>query len=106
MGYYTSHRLNITGGGKKFEIIEDLRESYEDANYAIDESGATEESCKWYSHDRDMIEFSKKYPESIFELSGQGEEPEDTWRHYFKNGKSKMIKARIVFDDFNEGDLV
>lgn len=60
---------------------------------------------KWYRWKDDMRDISKRYPDRLFQLDGQGEESDDLWRAFFKNGKSQICKARIVFDDFNEADL-
>ena len=45
MGYYTSFRMQVLG---KEDLIEEFRKESENAEYAIDEYGDTEEICKWY----------------------------------------------------------
>ena len=64
-----------------------------------------EESNRWYSYKKDMKEFSLKYPDVLFKLSGEGEDSEDIWIKYFKNGKMQECKAKITFDDFDESKL-
>jgi len=97
MGYsttYTLEILNVNDSNK--DAIYDFTDINEDASYAIDENGDTEESCKWYDHADDLKSFSKKYPDTIFKLSGEGEDSGDIWSKYFKNGKVQFEKAKIV----------
>lgn len=60
----------------------------------------------WYKWDEDMKEYSLKYPELIFKLSGIGNMYTDIWKCYFKNGKMQECPAIITFDDFDESKLV
>lgn len=129
MGYYTQYRLDIYRDDRNKELkanpkeigadpygeedwddendpIAVLRGFSDDAAYAIDENGDTSEGTKWYSHDEDLIKLSKKFPEIVFRLHGEGEEPGDLWDKYYKNGKTQFCKAKIVFDDFDEDELV
>ena len=48
--------------------------------------------CKWYNHDRDMLALSKKYPDIVFQLDGEGVEAGDVWRKWYKNGKGQKYK--------------
>lgn len=54
---------------------------------------------KWYEHQEDMINLSKQFPEVLFILSGEGEDREDNWREYYRNGKVAISWGRIVYDD-------
>lgn len=99
MGYYTSYQLELITDGYEPSIIGDLRRENENAEYALSEDGSYGESCKWYDYEIEMTEFSKKYPDTIFILTGEGEESGDLWKCYFRDGKSQHIKARIVFDE-------
>lgn len=62
------------------------------------------EQMKWYEHTLDMKKISTKFPDILFILSGQGEEPGDLWREYHLNGKFQFEKAK--FDDFDEEKLI
>lgn len=103
MGYYTYYNLGIDPSteysdeldiSKHKEAIED---TYGGASF--------EEPVKWYSHERDMGEYSKKYPDIIFTLEGDGEDSDDMWKAYYRNGKSYYVKPKIVYPDYNENLL-
>lgn len=70
-----------------------------------DYSNPFDDSCKWYSHEQDMFKVSEKYPNAIFKLSGQGEDAEDIWVKYFKDGKMQTCKAKITFEEYDESKL-
>ena len=38
-------------------------------------------------------------------LFGEGEDSEDLWKAYFKNGKMQFCEAKIIYDEFNENEL-
>ena len=99
MGYYTRHELEIVKGDN--ELIEQFREVSEDASYAIDSAGDSEESCKWYRHQDELKNFSLLHPEALFKLSGEGEDSGDIWHEYYQDGKMQICKAMIVFPDFD-----
>lgn len=122
MGYYTRYSIAIhsepversridgidANGNPSFVYVE-RKLSLEDIKYQIsNECGYNtlwEESVKWYDHEKDMRDFSRKYPEVVFELSGEGEENGDIWKAYFKNGKMQRCKAIITFDSFDEAKM-
>ena len=96
MGYYTSFSLEVD---QNQEVIQKFREENDYASNAFDENGDTEESCKWYSHEEEIINFSKKHPNILFTLSGEGEESGDIWKMYVKNGVAQRAKAQVVIAD-------
>lgn len=99
MGYYTKHELEIIDG-------DDFKTNYEEeiSQYA-DYGNCFGDSIKWYGCESDMIDFSKKYPKTTFCVNGFGEEHDDIWKAYFKNGKMFKTKAEFVFEEFNESKL-
>ena len=103
MGYYTNHELEVPYENEG--LIAALRGECEGAKYAIDDNGSTEQSTKWYEHEKDLRAFSKKHPDVLFILSGEGEEGGDLWREYYKAGKMQRCKAKISYDDYQEGLL-
>lgn len=98
MGYYTTYRLNEP------EITPEIEETIYELN--IDYPLIDEDSCKWYDHEADMLELSRRFPEELFELHGEGEEPGDIWIKYFKNGKMQSCFAKIIFDEFDEKKMI
>lgn len=64
-----------------------------------------EDSCKWYTHNEDMIQISEKYKNVLFTLTGIGEEEYDIWRTYYYNGKMQSVPAKVTFDSFDPSKL-
>ena len=103
MGYYTYYTLKIKDSIiDSSYVINELREENEDAKYALDNEGYSQDEAKWYNAEEDIREFSKKYPEVLFILEGQGEESDDVWRTYIQNGKSHSVSGVIKFKAFNK----
>lgn len=119
MGYYTNHNLKIyqidnalinNDETKRKELEERINEAisnHPDMEYAV--GSVTEDwyndSCKWYEHVEDMTEFSKKFPDVVFELEGIGEENGDMWKEYYKNGKYQHCPAKITYEEYNPNKL-
>lgn len=116
MGYYTSYKLTIEEGS--LDDIQKIEEEMEliDAGLGADlcpdiheydvecigNAWEYGESCKWYDWRLTMVEYSKRHPNVVFKLHGEGEESGDIWNAYFKNGKHQVYRARIVFDEYDE----
>lgn len=87
-------------------IMKQLREEVENAGYAMEEDGGAAQEMKWYDYKTDIAEFTKKYPDWLFTLQGEGEESGDLWKCYFVNGKVQVSVPRIVYDEFDPTQLV
>ena len=98
MGYYTSFKL---------EVVVDRNDEIDYEKVVVNHIGHDpfEDESEWVSHEKDMKEISKKYPQVLFELKGEGEDSGDLWKTYFKNGKMQRCTARIVYDDFDEAKM-
>lgn len=97
MGYYTDYDFS----NNPIEVIEAIeRESGYGNSY-----GGFYTNVKWYNHDDDMLRVSKMFPDIILKLEGEGEESDDLWKAYYKNGKMRIVKAKIVFEDFDESKM-
>lgn len=116
MGYNTRYSLKteFLVGGKAVQlvddsplvaVIEDLRQRYEDAMFALSPTGDTEDSCKWYEHQAQMKSFSILHPNVLFTLHGEGEENDDLWNEYYLNGKVQVEKATIQIAPFDAKKL-
>ena len=99
MGYYTRHELVIQNGSN--DLIQELMDFSEEAGYAINEDGGTEDSTKWYEHELQLRLFSVLHPKVIFKLIGEGEEAGDSWHEYYMDGKMQVCKAVITYPQFN-----
>ena len=99
MGYYTHYSIHIQNYYSDQEPEEFVAENTDYGNPFGDE-------CKWYDHEEDMIKISKKYPEMVFHLHGEGEETGDIWDKHFKNGKMQVCKAKIVIPPYDENQLM
>lgn len=103
MGYYTRYKLRVES--TESDLIPEFLAECKNASYAIDAKGNPEEETKWYEHEKDLMSFSKRHPEALFILSGEGEESGDIWLKYFKNGLMQTAKAIISFESYNETKL-
>lgn len=108
MGYYTDYELCYYPyrGNEEFEkrmldFIADEKNGLTIVDLVLQRDG----NHKWYSHDEDMLRLSKEFPMFIFELEGNGEEIDDRWRSYYKDGKMVTISPTLIWPDFNEGML-
>lgn len=101
MGYYTRFSLKVIGK-TDIDIIDKLRNKCDYAEFALDEDGNSEKSCKWYDCKEDIKEFSKSHPDVLFLLEGEGEEAGDIWKFYARNNKCCFQQAQIVFEQFDE----
>jgi len=104
MGYYTNYTLSIAED-RDGNIMRQLRKENSGANYCLTRDGETQDKCKWYTHERDLKEFSKKYPTTLFTLYSEGEESGDIWNKHFLNGKVQICKAKIIFDRYDPAKL-
>ena len=98
MRYNTIFELEVISGG-------DYETDYEGAVIEQVDYNPFDEKTKWYDFEKDMREVSKQHPNVLFELSGEGEETDDLWKAYFKDGKMQMCEARIEYDNFDEAQL-
>lgn len=111
MGYSTTYSLKWDCKKSKTtweEISDEIllrQEAGTDFFYAVDPTGQTTDSCKWYDHEKEVSEFSKIYPDVLFELSGEGEEFGDIWKKYFKNGKMQVCHVMMSFPPFDESKM-
>ena len=64
-----------------------------------------DEEVKWYNYEEQMKAYSKMYPELLFIINGQGEEHDDLFNAYFKDGKVQKCSAIITFDEYDESKL-
>ena len=109
MGYYTQHTLQVrkmkngkpVGKEMDSERHEKAIESYSE----YPQGYLWGDVQKWYDCDRDMKHYSAKHPNTLFIVTGHGEEEGDIWKAYYHNGKMQYEKAKISFSRFNSSKL-
>ena len=105
MGYYTYYSLEayenrgFVNAEKEAAITAALDEIFEGSIGDTTWVNFFYDSMKWYEHDTDMLNLSRKFPEVLFILSGEGEERDDNWISYYKNGEIETCYGRIIFDE-------
>jgi len=98
MGYYTHHSLKITEGDDGTDHKAAISE-LSDYDYCFDDQ------IKWYDCEDNMREYSKKYPDTVFSIEGEGEEAGDLWHAFYKNGKMQLCRAQVTFAPYDESEL-
>ena len=100
MGYYTDFYLMIKPDQ---EIPDELLEEYiDDGGSTIEDIYESSYSANWIEWEREMIDISKKYPKLEFTLDGNGDDVDDVWRAFFKNGKNYYWCVEAHRPEFDE----
>ena len=87
MGYETYMQINIEENGPDPDAVsEKLAEITGDDTSLWQEIIEGGENVKWYEHTNDMRRLSAAFPDALFTLSGDGEDTNDQWVEYHKNG--------------------
>lgn len=109
MGYYTSFDITVSGFKEEehkeyFEFKLYKEDEFWSSNWVDQGKSFTKylDSAKWYSWQKDLEDFSKEFPKLLFEVEGWGEESGDIWRARVKDGKTEVVKAKLVFPEFKE----
>jgi hypothetical protein len=115
MGYYTYYTLEVEGGPAEQRCPtcgnigewdwKEMIAKFLGEKHGYGEYYTFEDSCKWYECDKDMLEFSQLYPEYTFIIEGDGEDTDDRWRAYYKNGKMHKDEMIMRFPDFDPETL-
>ena len=99
MGYYTNHELEIVEGDST--TIDHEKGISEMSNY----DNCFQDEIKWYDHENVMREYSKKFPDTLFKLIGEGEENGDLWHEYYKNGEMQKCIGVTSYEEYNPNAL-
>lgn len=103
MGYYTDFIINVEGEEMSDDIVNAITSiSQFEFEWHDDEISTY---SKWYDCDDDMRELSELFPDKLFRVDGQGEDPDDIWRLYWKNGKVQESKRTVSYEPFDETKL-
>lgn len=99
MGYYTYFSLQVN------PMPEEYHPLWEEEYYGGKLKNLTTgniDTMKWYHHKEEMLEISKKYPEFVFILDGEGEDSADVWREFYRNGESYRWELQYNLPQFDE----
>jgi hypothetical protein len=115
MGYYTNFELSIHEGTadlmkvREALLVEmglEIDDSHPDWYFYVDgdvlRSG---DSMKWYDHDIECAEVSKRFPGVVIALHGEGENPGDIWDAYYKDGQMQICRASMVCPPYDPAKL-
>ena len=84
MGYYTYLSIEIDREEPTVEqVAETVADVAKDSDVAFWRSALTGETeVKWYDGTADMKQVSRRHPEAVLTLRGEGEDPDDRWVEY------------------------
>jgi hypothetical protein len=111
MGYHTDFSLEIEPEDLWQEIDEALQEiTKPDSDLQDFEAfgdGWVLSDTTWYTHEEELKDFSRHFSETLFILTGEGDESDDRWKLYVKNGKVWRAtgQVEVVFPPFSEDKL-
>ena len=98
MGYYTTFSLALEEGPR-----EQYQRMLEDIDAIMGDNGMSSfESInvKWYSYDTDIRELSLRYPDITFRVNGDGEDPSDLWKEFWRAGN--RFREQVHFARYEE----
>lgn len=106
MGYHTCYTLSVSGASRSDqERIRGMLADLGVLGYALQEESGTEygeqDPVNWFGHDDDMLEISRKFPQVLFSLHGEGESNGDIWESHYLGGKTYTQPAIITIPPFN-----
>ena len=92
MGYCTYLSIEIDREEPTVEqVAEAVADVANDTAVAFWRSALTGETeVKWYDGTADMKQVSRRYPEAVLTLRGEGEDPDDRWVEYHQNGRVQV----------------
>lgn len=98
MGYYTHYSLTLEEGpsGQYAEMLRDI-----DVILGCDDLSRYEAVYdKWYGYEEDMERLSRKYPDITVRVNGDGEDSDDLWQSFWRNGR--QFTERVSFAAYED----
>lgn len=106
MGYMTSYSLTVLDAHNS--VLEAISDEVDRMD--VFEEGNAQDGwfswTTWYDWEEDMVLLSRRFPDVLFRLHGDGDDSEDLWDAYFLGGRMQMCPGKIVYDDFDPEKLV
>lgn len=106
MGYYTNYSLYVESDNIAPDLFEQIKYEVQKMNVFGWGWGGWSTYAKWYDYNQDMLLLSKKFPEVLFYLHGEGDNEEDLWDAYYQNGKVQNCHAEIIYPPYDENKMV
>ena len=104
MGYVTSFNLTIDCEPLKArDIIAELRDNDDNCFHCIDPEGYCCNLGRW-DWEEQLLIISKKYPDYLFTLDGDGDLFDDRWRADIRDGK--MYHRYYELAPFDESKMI
>lgn len=100
MGYYTKYNLKVKNSELPIDFYVDKLHEKIGYFYCFNPDGSDYEAIRWYNHSEHMVFLSKEYPDVLFILTGFGEDVDDIWIKYYKNGKYKVGDGEVIFPSY------
>ncbi|OGM08869.1 hypothetical protein A2Z67_02570 [Candidatus Woesebacteria bacterium RBG_13_36_22] len=115
MSYYTGYNISFNPEPtiEEFnQILKDLTELSGYSEGTFDSRPPTPPASfislytSWYDYEENMIAVSKKHPNILMEVNGAGENNDDLWTAWFKNGKYYRTDAEIIYPVYDESKMI
>jgi len=105
MAYYTYYVLEVgEGGPTRDEMVDHIVSVFGDVAFKsarADGGLLSDETKRWYGHDTHMFCVSRRWPDILFTLHGQGEGSGevwdiDKWTKYYFDGKCQVERMPSI----------
>ena len=94
MGYYTDFSLSVLND-RECDLTILINEINSKHKYDLIYEDGYARCVKWYDWEEDLMELSKKYPDMLIEITGDGEDSGDFWEARFKGGTEEYHDMRM-----------
>ncbi len=99
MGYYTLFRFKYS---HKQEKIKKFTRRLKKTNKDFFWYDKGDEYISWHDHEKDILTISKEFPSVLISVYGFGEDGNDKWVQYFKNGQQTIKFDALVIINYNK----
>lgn len=96
MGYYVNYRLSTSKPEKDLDFEDEII-----SRYALRSNLFIDEQFEWDTQESHMRNFSKNYPEVLFQIDEEDSTGQFS-RSYYRNGLMQTIIAELIYPEFDE----
>ena len=98
MGYYTDYVVTLRGPIEQLAKLRALAEDEDDGAFLdFYELGEWSGNAKWYDWEENLTEWSRECPDVLIHVKGEGEENEDVWVAWVKNGRVERQEPTLIW---------